>query len=59
MEELIGTPGLSIENSGEVDNFGRPLVWLRLSSGETVGEIMAQEGLAIEWKPGVSANWCE
>jgi endonuclease YncB( thermonuclease family) len=57
--ELIDTPGLRIEDSGEVDQFERPLVWLHLPDGSTVGETMIAEGYAEEWLPDRPVNWCE
>lgn len=38
MSELLQTPGLTVEGSGEVDPFKRPLVVLRLPDGTTVGQ---------------------
>lgn len=60
MAELIQTPGLVIENSGQVDSTEskRPLVWLRLPDGRTIGEIMIDEGLARVWPDG-HKFWCE
>lgn len=58
--ELLKTPGLSVEFSGERDSTRtkRPLVWLRLPQGGTVGEVLMREGLAKEWLPGKKNNWC-
>lgn len=58
MAELIRTPGLLIEDSGEVDRFDRPLVVLRLPDGRTIGNVMLSEGLAVEWRPGGDIDWC-
>lgn len=55
--ELIATPGLLIEDSGQKDRYGRPLVWLRLPDGKTVGHIMIREGFAQYWPDG--AGWCQ
>ena len=59
MAELLQTPGLTVEDSGEVDRYGRPLVWLRLPNGQTIGEVLLDEGLAAVWTPGYRANWCD
>jgi len=58
--ELLKTPGLRIEYSGERDTTRtkRPLVWLRLPQGGTVGEVLIREGLAREWRPGRKIDWC-
>ena len=58
MSELLQTPGLVIEDSGEVDRFDRPLVWLRLPDGRTIGSVLIAEGLAVEWAPDYRADWC-
>jgi endonuclease YncB( thermonuclease family) len=58
MAELLATPGLAVVDSGEVDRWGRRLVWLMLPSGQTIGEVMISEGHAVEWRPGHQANWC-
>ena len=58
MAELIETPGLKIIDSAEIDDFGRPLVWLMLPGGETIGEVLLREGLAQPW-PNVGNVWCE
>ena len=58
--ELLKTPGLRVEFSGERDTTRtkRPLVWLRLPQGVTVGEVLIREGLAREWRPGQKIDWC-
>lgn len=58
MSQLLQTPGLVIEDSGEVDRFGRPLVVLRLPEGSTIGAHMFSEGLARVWVPGYHGDWC-
>ena len=58
MAELIRTPGLLIEDSGQIDSWGRPLVVLRLPSGKTIGSVLLAEGLAVECQPGRSFDWC-
>lgn len=57
--ELIATPGLRIEDSGELDRGGRPLVILRLPDGTTVGQTLIDEGLARPWPPAEGDEWCE
>ena len=61
MQDLLKTKGLKIEFSGERDTTRghRPLVWLRMPEGGTVGEILMREGLAREWLPHRTINWCE
>lgn len=59
LQELIETPGLEVQDSGERDPFDRPLVTLRLPDGRTAGQILIEEGLAVEWTPGYRADWCE
>jgi micrococcal nuclease len=59
MAELLRTPGLTIEDSGEIDRFERPLVVLRLPDGRTIGSVLLAEGLAVEWRPGSDNDWCK
>lgn len=58
MAQLLLTPGLTVEDSGEIDRFDRPLVVLRLPDGRTIGSVMLAEGLAVEWRPGGDFDWC-
>ena len=58
MSELLQLPGLVVEESREIDRFGRPLVVLRLPDGRTLGSILIEEGLAVEWTPDYRASWC-
>lgn len=58
MAELIRTPGLLIEDSGEIDRYDRPLVVLRLPDGRTIGSVLLAEGLAVEWRPDSDFDWC-
>ncbi|MBL9045961.1 MAG: thermonuclease family protein [Tabrizicola sp.] len=58
MAELLRTPGLTIEDSGKIDRYDRPLVVLRLPDGRTIGSVMLAEGLAVEWRPGGDFDWC-
>lgn len=59
MGEYLISPGLVIEDSGEVDRYGRPLVVLRLPDGSTVGRHLIEEGYAAEWLPGYQDAWCD
>lgn len=56
--ELLRTPGLVVDDSGEVDSNERPLVWLRLPNGATIGEVLIREGYAREWRPRQRNDWC-
>lgn len=58
LTELLSTPDLQIWDSGEVDEFGRPLVWVRMPAGTSVASIMIEEGLARPTTPGYEPNWC-
>jgi endonuclease YncB( thermonuclease family) len=58
MSELLQTPGIVVEDSGEIDAFDRPLVWLQLPDGRTIGSVLIAEGLAVEWTPDYRADWC-
>lgn len=58
LQELIEAPGMGIEDSGEVDRFERRLVTLRMPDGQTAGQMLIDEGLAVEWTPDYRANWC-
>ena len=60
MSELLETPGIQIFDSGKADKTRskRPLVWIKLSSGVTVGHILMNEGMARRWTPGYEADWC-
>jgi micrococcal nuclease len=58
LEQLISTPGFKIEDSGARDHFGRPLVWDRLPDGRTAGQVLIDEGYAVEWSPSYKPSWC-
>ena len=60
MAEILRTPGIRIIDSGDRDKTRerRPLVWIVLPDGRTAGEILLQEGLAVEWLPGRKTDWC-
>lgn len=58
MRQLLETPGLRIYDSGERDKWKRPLVWLVLPDGRTLGSIMISEGHAVEWSPHADFDWC-
>jgi endonuclease YncB( thermonuclease family) len=59
MQELLDQPGVRVVDSGKRDRYGRPLVWVRLGSGRTAGEVLIREGLAVRWTPDYEARWCE
>ena len=52
-----------IDDTGEVDKYDRPLIHLMLD-GRDAGDILVQEGFALEWLPGRQAwldrrfHWC-
>ena len=48
-----------IDDSGERDRYGRPLVWVRMPNGSTAGEILLRDGYAARWQPGYQSSWCE
>jgi endonuclease YncB( thermonuclease family) len=59
MRQLLKSPGLRIVSSGKTDNnYGRPLVWLTIGGGRSIGSILIAEGLARVWTPGYRAAWC-
>lgn len=58
MTELMATPGVKIYDSGEDDGrYQRPLVWIRLADGRSIGGILIAERLAREWTPGYHGAW--
>ncbi len=59
MSELLRKPGLVIEDSGEIDNFRRPPVVLRLPDGSTIGQTLINEGFERVWTPPYRASWCD
>ena len=64
MKELVAHPGVKIEDSGEVTEMAntRKLVrvWVPTDRGlMTAGAILMVEGLAREWRPGASVDWCD
>lgn len=60
MSELLETPGIQIFDSGRVDKTRskRPLVWIKLPNGVSVGRMLMDEGMARRWAPGYEADWC-
>jgi len=60
MVQLLATPGVTVTDSGRVDKTQshRPLVWVRLPTGESIGHVMIAEGLARVWTPNREADWC-
>lgn len=59
MIELLSQPGVKVFDSGKRDRFKRPLVWVMLPDGRSVGSVLIAEGLARKWTPGYRANWCD
>ena len=47
-----------IQDSKKRDRYGRPLVWVRMSNGQTAGEVLLKEGYAQVWRPGRNIDWC-
>lgn len=60
MAELLATPGVQVFNSGKTDNTQshRPLVWVILPDGRSIGSVLISEGFARKWAPDYIANWC-
>lgn len=58
MQQLLDQPGVQVIDSGKRDSYGRPLVWVRLASGETAGEVLLREGYAVRWSPSYEPHWC-
>lgn len=58
LNELVGIPGTTIENSGARDRSGRPLVRIRLPNGKTAETVLLEEGLALPWTRTLRNDWC-
>lgn len=60
MAEFLNTPGIQVFDSGQKDDTRshRPLVWVILPNGQSVGSVMISEGLARVWTPDYKADWC-
>lgn len=61
MMELLATSGVRIIDSGQRDNTRdhRPLVWVILDDGRSVGSVLIAEGLAVEvFPPDYAGDWC-
>ena len=60
MAALLKTKGLRIIDSGQADKTRtkRPLVWIILPDGRSVGSVLMNEGLARRWTPEYEADWC-
>lgn len=56
MSQLL--PDASVYSSGKEDRYGRPLVWVRLPDGRSVGSVMISKRLAVKWRPGRDHDWC-
>ena len=59
MSELLKTPGIEVYDSGQVDaRWHRPLVWVILGDGRSVGSVLIKDGLAKVWTPEYRGEWC-
>lgn len=58
MAEML-RQGAQVYDSGKRDRHKRPLVWVRLPDGRSIGSVLIAEGLAAEWSPGYRAEWCK
>lgn len=60
MTALLASEGLRILDSGKRDKTRsrRPLVWITLADGRSVGSVLIEEGLAADWTPGYRSTWC-
>lgn len=61
LQELIETPGMQIEDSGQRDatRQTRRLVTLRMPDGQTAGQMLIDEGYAGIWTPDAGqVDWC-
>jgi len=60
LQELLSQPGVKVESSGERDltSSRRLLVRVRLSDAGFAGQVLIEEGLAVEWRPGKIVDWC-
>jgi len=57
LSQLLAQGITRIEAKG-IDNFGRPLVNIYMTSGSEVGQILLKEGLVKPWVRGKRNNWC-
>ncbi len=55
LEEIVAD-GVEVQFTGRTGGYGRPLVLLT-HEGQDVGEMLVEEGLAVEWT-GRQADWC-
>jgi endonuclease YncB( thermonuclease family) len=53
MSELLATPGVQVWDSGHRDKSRskRPLVWVMLPNGQTIGSVLMGEGLPANGRP--------
>lgn len=58
LDELLAGEGVTVENSGVIDDLKRPLVRVRLANGRTAGQTLIDEGYALRWEPNKKINWC-
>lgn len=59
LKQLLRAPGIAVVASGQVDRYDRPLVWVLLPDGRSVGSVLIAEGLARRWTPHYRAAWCD
>lgn len=63
LAELLAAGPMRLADSGERDDYGRPLVRINVN-GQDVGQVLMREGLAVVWRPGRAAwearrrHWC-
>lgn len=60
LQELPSQLGVKVESSGERDSTSsrRLLVRVRLNDGRFAGQVLIEEGCAVEWTPTASIDWC-
>ncbi|MBX3531224.1 MAG: thermonuclease family protein [Rhizobiaceae bacterium] len=58
LQDLLDAPGTVVEDSGERDRYGLPLVRVKLADGRTAGEELIRLRYAVAWKPGETFAWC-
>ncbi|MGR3815149.1 MAG: thermonuclease family protein [Cognatishimia activa] len=60
LKELLANGQFVVLDSGERDRTKqrRPLVWIMLADGRTVGEVLLSEGHARPWLPDAKNDWC-
>jgi micrococcal nuclease len=59
LQELLERPGTAVEDVGERDSFGLPLVRVLLGDGSAAGDELIALGYAVAWRPGETYAWCD